>query len=348
MTPLRVGVIGAAYSLTAHLPVYAALPEFRVTAIATAHRETAEAAAEQAGGAAAYDDYRAMVASPEVDLVDVVTRPRLHAAMAVAGLEAGKHVLCEAPLAVSAGEGSAMRDAARAAGTLAVVDMQSRFSPGLWHLRALVREGWLGTVENVAVTAFYPSFARPEAVGNNIWCADAANGASSLRVHGLHSLDLIRWVFGPLDQVTGVTAVRRPGWPAAVGAPPATSADSAAVAGTAGGAPFSLHSSWTAWHGDGWRLTAYGSAGRLVAEAAGHTGHFPVTLYGQRADDAEPVRLEPPPDDNDVPELDRTAPQYPFARLARTLAASAGDRYPHPDLPTFDDGLALLGIADAL
>ena len=344
--PLRVGVIGASYAAGSHLPVYAELPEIEVTAIATAHRDTAEAAARRFAIPAAYDDYRELCRSADVDLVDVVTRPSLHEPMVAEALRAGRHVLCEAPLAPDAATGARMVAAAEAAGTLALVDMQSRFAPGLWHLRRLVREGWLGRPANIQATAFYPTFTRPEKAASSVWCADAAYGASSLRVHGLHTADLISWIFGPLTDVTGLAATQVAAWDAPSGSIAATSADSSAlVARTAGGALCSLHTSWVAWHGGGWRLEAYGTEGRLLAEAAGHTGHYPVALYGARAGDDAMRRIDPPADD--IPGVPADAPGRAFAGLARQLArATAGD--PDPDLPTFDDGLARLNLAAAV
>ncbi len=104
-------------------------------------------------------------------------------------------------------------------------------------------------------------------------------------MHGLHTADLIRWIFGDLDVTGAAVATRRPEWPGGV---PATSADSVAfTALLPGGAVCSVHTSWVARHGEGWRLAAHGSDGTLVATAAGHTGHFPVRLRGARADEPE-------------------------------------------------------------
>lgn len=156
------------------------------------------------------------------------------------------------------------------------VDMQSRFSTGLRELRRRVREGWIGRVENVRASAFYPTFTRPEAVRSSLWCADAANGADSLRVHGLHTLDLIRWMFGEVADTAVRTATLRPAWPGEDGPVPASSADSSAMIGRlADGAVFSLHTSWVARHGGGWTLEAYGDEGVLRASATATPGTSP-------------------------------------------------------------------------
>ena len=341
MTPLRIGVVGLNYAAGTHLPVYAALAReglVELAAVATAHRETADEAARTHGVPRAHVGFEALCADPDVDLVDVATRPSRHAAMASAALGAGKHVLCEAPLARSVAEGRAMADAAGAAGRLAVVDMQSRYWPGLAELRRRVHDGWIGRVDNVAVQAFYPTFTNPAAVRGSGWCADAAHGASSLRVHGLHTADIVRWVFGELGDVRGLVARRAPTWPGPDGPLPADSVDSAAwTARTADGALCSVHSSWVAPEGAGWRLVAHGSGGVLVAEAAGHTGHFPVRLSGARAGE-------------DVAELVAAdgAATEPFTRLVRALVAHLRNAAPAGDLPTFADGVAALRVADAV
>jgi predicted dehydrogenase len=314
-----------------------------VVAVATAHQETADAVAGKFGVPRAYAGYEALCADPDVDLVDVATRPSRHVVMVEAALAAGKHVLCEAPLAPSAVEGAALVEAAARAGLAGVVDMQSRFWPGLSELRRLVRDGFVGRVDNLAATAFYPTFTRPEAAAASGWCAVGENGASSLRVHGLHTVDLVRWIAGELHDVRGVVTTRQPTWPGPDGPLPADSVDSAAfVARTADGAICSVHTSWVAPAGAGWRLVVHGSGGVLIAEADGHTGHFPVRLTGWRAGATGRGDLTPHVDGADVA-------TYPFARLVERVAAhltSGGDPAAIPDVPSFDDGLAALRIAD--
>ena len=342
MSPLRIGVVGAGYAQATHLPVYAALAEeglVEVTAVATGHRATAEAAARRFGTARAYVGFEALSADSDVDLVDVATRPSRHRAMVESALAAGKHVLCEAPLAPSVADGEALLAAAGAAGRIGLVDMQSRFWPGLTELRTRVRAGWVGRVDNISATAFYPTFTTEAAVRSSAWCAAAENGASSLRVHGLHTADIVRWVFGELTDVRGAAVRREPAWAGPDGPVPADSADSAAwTARTADGALCSVHSSWIARFGAGWRLVVHGSEGMLLAEADGHTGHFPVRLRGARGDDAAPRELVAPVG----------SPTQPFEALVRRAVEHLGSGTAAPlpsDLATFADGVAVLRIA---
>jgi predicted dehydrogenase len=94
-----------------------------------------------------------------------------------------------------------------------------------------------------------------------------------------------------------------------------------------------VHTSWVARHGEGWRLAAHGSAGTLVATAAGHTGHFPVRLRGARATDAELRDLLVPGEEPAT---------FPFAELVRRIAAGGNG------VPTFADGIAALRVAEAV
>ncbi len=89
---VRVGVVGASYAVGTHLPVYAALPDVELVAVATAHEDTARAVAERFG-ARPYVGFEALCADPDVDLVDIATRPSRHREMAEAALAAGKDVL---------------------------------------------------------------------------------------------------------------------------------------------------------------------------------------------------------------------------------------------------------------
>lgn len=102
--PLKVGIIGANYTLNHHTPAWRLQPGVEVAAICTAHRETAEAAAAEFGIPKAYWNLADLVADPELDIIDVGTRPSLRYDMVVAALEHGKHVYNCIPFATSTAE----------------------------------------------------------------------------------------------------------------------------------------------------------------------------------------------------------------------------------------------------
>ena len=104
---IRVGLVGAhatsgSWGARAHVPALQALPEYALLAIATAHEETARAAASAFGARLAFSDYHALVAHPDVDLVAVNVRVPYHREIVLAAIEAGKDVFCEWPLGANA------------------------------------------------------------------------------------------------------------------------------------------------------------------------------------------------------------------------------------------------------
>jgi predicted dehydrogenase len=105
---IRLGLVGASvggtWSARSHLPAVQASPNVELTAVCTTKADNAEAARQAFGARLAFDDYRKMVSSPDIDAVAVVVRVPSHYAPTRAALEAGKHVYCEWPLARTTSE----------------------------------------------------------------------------------------------------------------------------------------------------------------------------------------------------------------------------------------------------
>src|SRR5687767_15996318 len=102
-TTIRVGFIGAGgNSRLHHIPKLKAQPGVELTAVANRSKESGERAAKEFGIARVETDWRAIVAAPDIDAVCIGTWPYTHAEMTIAALEAGKHVLCEARMAMNA------------------------------------------------------------------------------------------------------------------------------------------------------------------------------------------------------------------------------------------------------
>src|SRR5690349_8626218 len=120
--PLRVGVIGTGFGSLVQIPAFQRTPGVDVVAVASGHEARARQVATRFGLAAAYGDYRQMLAEQELDLVSIVTPPYLHHEMALAAFERGFNVLCEKPFAMHLGQAREMLRAARAAGVVAAVD----------------------------------------------------------------------------------------------------------------------------------------------------------------------------------------------------------------------------------
>lgn len=207
-----VGLIGCGrIALQAHLPAYGRLRHrLELVAVADVRMEQAERAARQGGADAWYDDYRQLLERRDVQFVDVCTPQALHAEHVVAALEAGKHVICEKPMAASLEEADRMLAAARRAGRNLMIAHSRRFTPRYMEIKRMVRDGDIGKVrfvkENERRTraeedaAWQPQPGRP-------WATLPEFAGSMALGLGIHECDLLRWLME--DEVESVYAESR-------------------------------------------------------------------------------------------------------------------------------------------
>ena len=157
--PVRIGIIGGGGIANAHLKGYGAIPDrARVTAIADASAETLAARTEETG-ARGYADFHELVQDPEVDAVDICLPHHLHKAAIVAAAEAGKHILCEKPLCLTAEEAAEVRAAVERAGVTLMCAHNQLFLPAVAKAKEIIDSGQLGEVYEVRTTdSFYNDF----------------------------------------------------------------------------------------------------------------------------------------------------------------------------------------------
>jgi len=145
-TIVHVGVVGAgAWARGAHLPGYRRDPRCRVVAVADVEIDRAREAASQFDVPFVTRDAREVIARDDVDVIDVCTPSHTHFELAWSALEAGKHVLCEKPVAYDFRDTRRARDLARAKGLKTKVGLTFRYSPAMQYTRELVRGGFVGT-----------------------------------------------------------------------------------------------------------------------------------------------------------------------------------------------------------
>jgi D-xylose 1-dehydrogenase (NADP+, D-xylono-1,5-lactone-forming) len=196
VSAVRWGVLGAAW-----IADVALLPAMRRAAgaepLAIAARDAARAAelASRHGVPRVHDDYAALLADPEVDAVYVPLPNSLHLEWTQRALAAGKHVLCEKPLALNATEGREMAEAARAAGRLLMEAAMYRFHP---RMRALAAELAGAEVRHVSA-----SFAFPIDKPDNYRMRPELGGGALLDV-GFYVADVTRWLLGEPERVEAV------------------------------------------------------------------------------------------------------------------------------------------------
>ena len=218
---LRVAMIGYGFMGAAHsvgwrqAPSVFDLPDDIEMAVIVGRNGPAVAdAAEKWGWTESATDWREVVARDDIDIVDIVTPGASHTEIAIAALDAGKHVLCEKPLANSVEEASRMADAAARAksrGVRAVVGFTYRRVPAVTFMRDLIAQGRIGTVQQVRA-AYRQDWLVDPGMPLGWRLQKELAGSGSLGDIGAHIIDMTQFVTGlPIVSVSGVldTIVRQ-------------------------------------------------------------------------------------------------------------------------------------------
>jgi predicted dehydrogenase len=199
---IRIGIIGAGFARSTQIPGFKNCEGGRIVAIASARRENAEAVAREFDIEHVEDDWRALIARDDIDLVSIVTPVVTHCEMTLAALDRGKAVLCEKPMAMNADEARRMTERARAANLLALIDHELRFLPGRLKLRELLHRADIGKVRHAQLTFRSDSRADPNRPWN--WWSDEKQGGGALGAIGSHVVDSFRWLLA--TEVSAVSA----------------------------------------------------------------------------------------------------------------------------------------------
>jgi predicted dehydrogenase len=203
--PVRWGVVSTAdIGLRKAIPGIQRARGCEVLAIASRDERAARSAADALGIGRAYGSYEALLGDPEVDAVYIPLPNHLHARWAIAAAEAGKHVLCEKPLALTAAEAMTMVDAARHAGVLLMEAFMYRHHPSWVAVRGLLASGRIGRL--VAVDSWFSYFNDDPANIRNI----AAVGGGALYDIGCYSVNLSRMLFGAEPRTVAAVVQRDP------------------------------------------------------------------------------------------------------------------------------------------
>jgi len=193
MNKLQIGIIGCGgIAFGKHLPALAKQSDkAEITAFFDIDPERAEKAAKQYGaeGAKVYADYKELLANPSIDVIHVLTPNSSHSFITVEALEAGKHVMCEKPMAISSTEAKKMVDAAERTGKKLTIGYQNRFRPDSQALYQACRNGDLGDIY----------YAKAHAVRRRgvptwgVFMDSEKQGGGPLIDIGTHALDLALW-----------------------------------------------------------------------------------------------------------------------------------------------------------
>jgi predicted dehydrogenase len=205
---LTAGIIGLGYG-RAHIAGFQAAG---VQVLALCQRDTGAAAtlAQKYRVPHVFGRWEDMLDQARPDIVVIATPPALHLPILKAAMAAGCHVVCEKPLATSRAEAQAMVAAAAAAPCLAITSFNWRFAPAMQRMKQMVDAGHLGRVFHANARWFNPAWV--DASTAPTWRMDRAQaGYGALGDLGVHLIDLVQWLFGPVDKVMASTATAHAG-----------------------------------------------------------------------------------------------------------------------------------------
>ncbi len=333
---IRVGIIGLDYGAQVHVPAYKENPRYELTAVASRVPGRAEAFARENGIPRWYTDPRQLIHS-DLDLVSIATPPGTHSGYSVMALANRKHVVTEIAFMPSAADAGVVLETAQRVKRVGAAAFVLRFTPLLRHITDLLKQGAIGRPQLMTFDFFSNFLAIPGE--DNRWIWDADNGGGILAGYTAHAIDLaLRW-FGPVSAVDGALATLT-----RAGLPPGLKH----VADDTGQATLHFENGMLGLL----RHSAVTAMPRTAIELHGSDGSLLIGGFGDEAAllrmgaDA-PETIFPP-----VPYLEETRGHSglagAFSIFLDQLATAILDHQTPPDLPTFDDGLRVTRVIDAI
>jgi predicted dehydrogenase len=208
MASIGVGLIGTGYMGKCHAlawtgvkAVFGDTPDIRRELLCEVTDDLANRRAAEFGFARATSDWRALIADPAVDIVSITTPNQFHAEMAIAALEAGKHVWCEKPMSPKFADAERMAAAARRSGKIAILGYNYIQSPAINYIKSLLDEEAIGAVNHLRIEMDEDYLADPDQPHS--WRSEASAGYGALDDFAVHPLSLIAVLFGRPTDVFG-------------------------------------------------------------------------------------------------------------------------------------------------
>ena len=202
---MRIGLIGGGGISATHARAARAIPGVEIVAVHGTNRDKVAALAREHGGSA-FDSLDAFLATP-MDLVAIGSPSGLHAEQAIAAARRGIHVLVEKPLDITTAKIDALIGEAHRAGVKVGVFFQERRIPEIAALKTRIESGELG--EPLFIAGRLDWYRPPEYYSGSRWRGRTSlDGGGALMNQGIHTVDLMLWLFGDAARVLGRTATR--------------------------------------------------------------------------------------------------------------------------------------------
>ncbi|NTJ43532.1 Gfo/Idh/MocA family oxidoreductase [Agrobacterium larrymoorei] len=205
MKSLGVGLIGTGYMGKCHAlawnnvtSIFGDVPRPRLVTLAEVNSELAAKKAQEFGFSKSTANWRDLLNDPEIDVISVTTPNAFHPEMAIAALDAGKHVWCEKPMAPSFSDAIKMRDAAQSSGRVAAMGYNYIQNPVIRHIKSLIKDNVIGDVNHIRVEMDEDFMADSKALF--YWKSEASSGYGALDDFAVHPLSLIFSLFGHVDK----------------------------------------------------------------------------------------------------------------------------------------------------
>ena len=260
----NIGIIGCGkIAQVRHIPEYADHPQAKLAGFFDLNQDRARALAEQWGGEA-YSSWEELLADPAIDAVSVCVANNAHAQISIAALKAGKHVLCEKPMATTLEDCEAMVAAARESGKFLMIGQNQRLTKAHQKARELVENGTLGKILTFRTTFGHGG---PETwsvdPGKNTWFFDKSKAAMGAMADlGIHKTDLIQYLLGEtvVETTARVTTLDKRG---ADGQLIGVDDNAICIYRMSGGAIGTMTASWTFYGAEDNSTVLYGTKGIL-------------------------------------------------------------------------------------
>jgi len=263
---IGVAVVGTGFGEKIHIPGFQAHPRTQLVAVYHRDLDKAKAIAQSQNIPHACDRLEDALALPDVAAVSISTPPFLHYEMAKTVLQAGKHLLLEKPMTLSAAEARELYQLAARQGVVAMMDFEFRFIPAWQLLAEYLAEGYVGQKRLVKIDWLVSSRADASRPWN--WYAQKDKGGGALGAVGSHAFDYISWLFGSVRRLCAQlsTAIpERPDPTAGDKLKPVDADDTCLVMlELVDGTPCQLCISSVAYQGRGHFVEVYGDRGTLV------------------------------------------------------------------------------------
>jgi predicted dehydrogenase len=207
---IRIGMVGYKFMGKAHSHAYRDVPFFFdsdgvpvMQAICGRDEGGVKAAAQKLGWASYETDWHKLIERDDIDLIDIGAPNNAHAEIAIAAAQAGKHILCEKPLAMSVEEAKKMLEAVNKAGVIHMICHNYRFVPAVQYAKMLIDEGKLGNIYHIRANYLQDWIIDPNFP--LVWRLNKeVCGSGALGDLAAHSLDLARFLVGEFKEVNGM------------------------------------------------------------------------------------------------------------------------------------------------